>query len=407
MVFSTTEKTNNSEFVDNALSTNKKNNHNYQSSTRGQGSEEAKKEESSLDSIGNRLDDNDDYLEFHDISVKAGHRLYTQAIERLRRHEAKRTDASDDSRQSSPDDRDDVEEKNRDVSVKAGNRLYSQALERRKRHEARLLESSSDSKGSSQDETKKDDSSDDQNERQDLSTRAGNRLYTQAIERLKRHEARRAGGLDDSSDKLSGQEVREHNEFSESLDLSVKAGNRLYTQAIERLRRHEARRSSGSDDGSGKQSCQDERDDFLYSEGDLSVKAGNRLYIQALDQYRRQEEMRTQASKPVMPKLELATQKGSNQRLLSKGSQSSYDSNSSPYERCDHLYHLSATMQQRGKQRRAFIEEEKAKAKMRPETKILPSSQASDMYIRGMEQIIAHRLKIAEKAAKLERNNFC
>lgn len=340
----------------------------------------------------------DECYAIHDISVKAGNRLYSQAIERLRRHKEKRSGPAGSS-QSSFDERksdSDSLDCREDTSTRAGNRLYTQALERKKRHDA--LRSEVSSVETTYDEC----SSETLEERQDLSTRAGNRLYTQAIERSRRHEAMRTDVPGDN-DQYS-REASEFSELSETYDVSIKAGNRLYIQAIERLRRHEAKRSNGNSVEDMKQSsydnAYDDRDD-LDEHPDLSVKAGNRLYIQAVEQQRRQEAKRLEASKPKAPKLEMATQL-SGKSLLSTDSKNSQDS----VERFDHLYHLSSEKQLLGKQRRFLIEEEKVRARELPESKILPASQAGNMYSRGMERLIAQKIKLAEKAAALENNEY-
>lgn len=297
---------------------------------------------------------------------------------------------------------------NKDLPTKAGNRLYSQALERQKRHEEMREEAwkVEESRFNKQNELR--DSSSDMSKPQDLSVEAGNRLYTQAIERLKRHEARRQEASEASEEnKSSSQEEVETAQYDEAFDLTVKAGNRLYTQAIEQLRRHEARRQEES-----KESARSSTQSSLCDDQEVVIKAGNRLYQEALAQFKRLETRRMEATKVKPAKLELPTQTSVGLRIQAAGSRNLNDetkSNSSDGrngggDRCDHLYHLSHEMQLLGKQRRSLIEEEKAKAKEIPETKVLPASKASDMYNRSVERLIAQKIKLAEKAAKYDRN---
>ena len=296
---------------------------------------------------------------------------------------------------------------NIDLPTKAGKRLYSQALERQKRHEEMREEAwkMEESRFNRQNELR--DSSSDMSKPQDLSVEAGNRLYTQAIERLKRHEARRQEAAEpfEENKQSSSHEELESTQCDEAFDLTVKAGNRLYTQAIEQLQRHKARRQEESKE-SFKSSTQSSFDDR-----EVVIKAGNRLYQEALAQLKRLETRRTEATKVKPSKLQLPTQTSIGMRVQAAGSRNLNDESKSTSSdgrngssgRCDHLYHLSHEMQLLGKQRRTLIEEEKAKAKEIPETKILPASKASDMYNRSVERLIAQKIKLAEKAAKYDQ----
>jgi hypothetical protein len=175
--------------------------------------------------------------------------------------------------------------------------------------------------------------------------------------------------------------------------------------------------------------------DTLYSNEDLecvkdlTVKAGNRLYYQAVDQHRRHEERRKEAM-VVRPKLLLATNSPMGQRLrtvVSKKNQEilrnrppkkkkqqsrSHNDNrvldiellkSAPVpQRCNQLYELSNHEQALGRQRRNLIEEEKARKKTIPETSVLPASRAGDMYTRSMERLIAQKVKLAALAQEMK-----
>lgn len=269
------------------------------------------------------------------------------------------------------------QENNNDLTVKAGNRLYTQAIERMKRQESRRVEASEDFLMKRRVDTES---------QKDLTTIAGNRLYTQALERQKRLEERR---LDEAEERKYCEDKREHDEYNRPVDLTVKAGNRLYTQAIERLRRHEAKQLevSGLSDK--------QWEDLLahaHDKQDSTVRAGNRLYTQALEQLRRQELKRTEASKPNAPKLHLATRKDHSVKNSSN--------------RCDYLYHLSSEMQMQGKQRRISIEDERTRAKMLPESKVLPAYKNGEMYARSMERLMSYKLKLAEKSAELNRDKL-
>lgn len=278
------------------------------------------------------------------------------------------------------------QENNNDLTVKAGNRLYTQAIERLKRQESRRVEASGDFVTKRRVDTES---------QEDLTTIAGNRLYTQALERQKRLEERR---LDEAEERKYCDDKREHDEYNRPVDLTVKAGNRLYTQAIERLRRHEAKQLevSGLSDKLW--------EDLLahaHNEKNSTVIAGNRLYTQAREQLQRQELKRTEASKPNSPKLNLATRKD---HFIK--SHRSADSGKNSISRCDHLYHLSSGMQMLGRQRRISIEDESARAKMLPESKVLPAYKNGEMYARSMDRLMSYKLKLAEKSAELSREKL-
>jgi len=210
--------------------------------------------------------------------------------------------------------------------------------------------------------------------REDKTVEAGNRLYTQALERIRRHESmiKEAYGVNHN---------RTSSEDQPSYDLTVEAGNRLYTKAIERLKRREAMTRQSIDEEISYIKS-------LHKFGDKTDEACNRLYFQALEQNRRHEMMRAEASKPCVHKLDLATQK------LHGVTENS--------DRFVRLYRLSSEKQVKGKQRRAQIEEEKARARRLPESKVLPASQSDAMYIRGMERIMARESRLASIAAELK-----
>ncbi len=165
---------------------------------------------------------------------------------------------------------------------------------------------------------------------------------------------------------------------------------------------------------------------------DLTIVAGNRLYSQAVDQYKRHEEQR-KAEWKTRKSLQLATQSEiglklralvhkKNQDLLRNrppktDSEKVVESRrlildietlkSAPVpERCNRLYSLSNNKQMLGKQRRSLIEENKAKANCTPETKILPVSQAGDMYERSKKRLTAHKLKLAALAKEIGSQRY-
>lgn len=253
----------------------------------------------------------------------------------------------------------------------------------------------------------------------DLTVKAGNRLYIQALERQKRHEERRNQGSETTvrakmifspvipmknkqdfkveKRTVSNVSRRESNgnrdncELDENLDLTVKAGNRLYSNALRRIQEREERRLEAA-------STIKQLEDLIaraQNENDSSVMAGNRLYGQAIEQLKRQESKRQEAMKPSSRKLELSTQSD-----IGKKVQTVYTEDIP--NRCNHLYHLSAEMQSMGKQRRSSIEEAQARAKMKPETKILPASRAGDMYTRSMERLLMQKLKLEERYGRIE-----
>ena len=278
------------------------------------------------------------------------------------------------------------QENNHDLTVKAGNRLYTQAIERLKRQESRRLEASDDYLVKRRV---------DEEGQEDVTTIAGNRLYTQALERQKRLEERR---LDESEERRFFDDKREEDEYNRPVDLTVKAGNRLYHQAIERLKRHEAKQLEAS--GLSKKQWEDLLA-HAHNDQDSTVVAGNRLYAQVLEQLRRQELKRTEASKPNPPKLSLATRKDQCNRI-----DESAHSSINVVDRCDHLYHLSYEMQMLGRQRRINIEDERTRAKTQPESKVLPAYRNGEMYARSMDRLNMHKLKLAQKAAELNRDNL-
>lgn len=164
---------------------------------------------------------------------------------------------------------------------------------------------------------------------------------------------------------------------------------------------------------------------------DVTITAGNRLYSQAVNQQKRHEERRKEALEQKQ-KLQLATQSEIGMKLRSVVSKKNQKllKNRSPKtiypetkdevrtvdievlksarvpERCNKLYQLSNNEQKLGKQRRSLIEEKQAKAKFAPETKILPISRAGDMYTRSMERLITHKLKVAALAEEVGSDRF-
>ncbi len=175
---------------------------------------------------------------------------------------------------------------------------------------------------------------------------------------------------------------------------------------------------------------------ILYIEGDgiielyedLTIKAGNRLYDQAVDRLRRHEELRKTRSE-MKHELDLPTKSPIGQKLRSVVSKKNHEQlknwqpkkktepvierktldlevlKSAPVpERCNQLYLLSVDEQVLGKQRRSLIEERKARRKITPERKVLPASRAGDMYSRSMERLIAQKVKLAEKAEEVRAN---
>lgn len=182
-------------------------------------------------------------------------------------------------------------------------------------------------------------------------------------------------------------ETRDEESFIEvrgQNDLTIKAGQRLYSKAMERSGRLDSKREESHEPKELKDLVEKSRDN------ETTVIAGNRLYTRALDQQRRIEAKILEASKTPAPKLELMSQRTSWKETDSLGS-----------ARWDRLYGLSSQKQEVGKQRRTQIEEEKAKAKMVPETKILPRERVGDMYARSMERLLMHKIKLAEKGANV------
>ncbi len=249
----------------------------------------------------------------------------------------------------------------------------------------------------------------------DVTVKAGNRLYTQAIERQKRHEERRTQASEtivkaktkfsplipvknrqvfntiNNVSRLQSDKSRDNCELDENLDLTVKAGNRLYSNALRRMQVRNERSTETT-------ATLKQLEDLIaraQNENDSSVMAGNRLYGQAIEQLKRQEFKRQEAMKPASRKLELITQTEIGKKVQTVSTEDIAN-------RCDHLYHLSAEMQSIGKQRRSSIELAQARAKMKPETKILPASRAGDMYTRSMERLLMQKLKLEERYGRIE-----
>lgn len=290
-----------------------------------------------------------------------------------------------------------------DLPTKAGKRLYTQAMERQRRHEEMREEAwkLEESRFGRQVETR-DCASESSSKGQDLSVEAGNRLYSQAIERLKRHEARRLEASEEGKQSADYEEKDPTECNSASIDLTVKAGNRLYNQAVEKLRRHEARRLLESQQSAD--NSKSTRESSSEEEETKMIVTGNRLYQEALAQLKRHEMKRMEAAKAKPGKLVMATQSTIGLKVMAVSSKSgSSDSRTEPegIHRCKHLYSLSHEMQKLGKQRRTLIEKEISKAKEIPETKILPASKASDMYNRSVERLLAQKIRLAERAAEL------
>jgi hypothetical protein len=154
---------------------------------------------------------------------------------------------------------------------------------------------------------------------------------------------------------------------------------------------------------------------------DLTVKAGNRLYCQAMRQHEKHKEMRDKIAN-YKPQLDLATKSKVGQRVRSLVSRTNQkilknrpakipvapvkkneprvvdidQFKKSPVpERFNTLYNRSSSKQRLGKERRKIIEEKKAKSKAVPETLILPQARAGDMYARSMHRLTAQRVKLA------------
>mmetsp|Transcript_3769 Transcript_3769/g.4621 ORF Transcript_3769/g.4621 Transcript_3769/m.4621 type:complete len:221 (+) Transcript_3769:105-767(+) len=180
--------------------------------------------------------------------------------------------------------------------------------------------------------------------------------------------------------------------------------------------------SSGELNGLSRNVYFNENDIIEFHE-DLTIKAGTRLYHQAVDQLSRLKQRREEELSVVKASLDLPTKTPIGQKVRSVVSKKNQEQlknwtprkkaepmrekklpdievlKSAPVpERCNRLYLLSSDEQLLGKQRRALIEEKKAKIRAIPESKILPASRSGDMYLRGMERLVAQKMKLAEKA---------
>lgn len=165
---------------------------------------------------------------------------------------------------------------------------------------------------------------------------------------------------------------------------------------------------------------------------DKTILAGNRLYGQALDQHRRLKERREMALASKTPQLTLATKselgqkvrlyvsKTNHEVLKNRASKAKLEERTerktpdietlkaAPVpERCQILYELSSDKQLLGRQKRYLIEDKQARAKMVPETKLLPKSQASDMYYRSLERLEAKEEKLAALAQQQKKMSNC
>ena len=306
-----------------------------------------------------------------DMGTYGGNHLYVKAIERMMKMEPRQMDSYlKQSKTSSSEDK----------TITRGNHLYDQAIERMSRLESRQLESYLKQYKDPNLRPRSSVCSE-----SDVTVMAGSRLYEQAIERLKRHESRIQEATKPKSSKTSSNE-----------DKTITRGNHLYDQAIERMIRLESRQlesylKQNKDPNVRPRSS-------VCSESDVTVMAGSRLYEQAIERLKRHESrIQEETTKKVRSfrNLVLPTQTRLGKKLLP-----GYCQVPSFKKRHDHLYAKASTKIEEGRMRRTAIEEARARAKRIPETKILPLSQACDMYNRSMKRLIERNYRL-EKLAEI------
>jgi len=228
-------------------------------------------------------------------------------------------------------------------------------------------------------------------ENEDWGTFGGNHLHVKAIERMMEMESTQMDRY------LEQYNDRPKSSKSSSIeDKTITRGNHLYDQAIERMMRLESRQLE-SYLKQYKESNLRPRSS-VCSESDVTVMAGSRLYEQAIERLKRHESrIQEETTKKVRSfhNLVLPTQTRLGKKLLP-----GYCQVPSFKKRHDHLYAKASTKIEEGRMRRTAIEEARARAKRIPETKILPLSQACDMYNRSMKRLIERNYRL-EKLAEI------
>jgi len=265
-----------------------------------------------------------------------------------------------------------------------------------------------------------------------------------------------------SSNDSTGDASDKSNVTSLCEDISVRAGIRLYYQAVDQNRRQEAIRREAAQEKdrretnscipfkrssiprkqnpsllkyrSQKQQPVPESEIPKVNLGGLKAapvpKVCNRLYDDAVDRIRRQEAIRKEVAEDKGPGLDLATKSRighklrqfvgkKNQELLKDRvykprakeqpnlkKKSIAQLKSAPVPNvCSRLYDASNTQQLAGKTRRQSIEYAQAMAKVVPETKVIPVSRAGDMYTRSMQQLAGktwrQSIEYAQEMAKV------
>ena len=226
---------------------------------------------------------------------------------------------------------------------------------------------------------------------EDMGTYGGNHLNVKAIERMMEMESTQMDSyLKQYNDRAKTSKT------SSSKDKTITRGNHLYDQAIERMSRLESRQLESylkqyKDPNLRPRSS-------VCSESDVTVMAGSRLYEQAIERLKRHESrIQEETTKKVRSfrNLVLPTQTRLGKKLLP-----GYCQVPSFKKRHDHLYAKASTKIEEGRMRRTAIEEARARAKRIPETKILPLSQACDMYNRSMKRLIERNYRL-EKLAEI------
>ena len=282
---------------------------------------------------------------------------------------------------------------NIDLTIKAGNRLYFQAIERQKRHASKI-------NLSLENELQEHPRIANSKRQADLTTDAGNRLYIQAVERQKRHKELVQKRHDEDPERSDYQQ--DHRDSSdtprkgEDVDLTIIAGSRLYSQALELQERQKARQKARQLDEHTKlyttprttgTACNSDLSQSTCSNTTTSINAGNRLYYQAVEQFERHKSMRIEASKLPSSKLNLVADGWINSTEVE--------------DRWEHLYQMSSDLQKAGKNRRETIEKAQALKNALPEKKVLSASRVGDMYARSMDRMLKQKIKLAEMAATL------
>ena len=317
--------------------------------------------------------------ENEDWGTFGGNHLHVKAIERMMEMESTQMDRYLEQYNDRP--KSSKTSSIEDKTITRGNHLYDQAIERMMRLESRQLESYLKQYKESNLRPRSSVCSE-----SDVTVMAGSRLYEQAIERLKRHESRIQEATKPKSSKTSSSE-----------DKTITRGNHLYDQAIERMIRLESRQLESYLKQYKEPSLRPRSS--VCSESDVTVMAGGRLYEQAIERLRRHESrIQEETTKKIRSfrNLVLPTQTTLGKKLLPGYYQVPRFKN-----RHDHLYAKASTKIEEGRIRRTAIEEARARAKRIPETKILPLSQAGDMYNRSMKRLIERNLRLEKLADML------